>query len=268
MIDLAIVIVNYKMREHVRECLASIHHDLQRTALQVRIVVVDNDSRDGIEGVIARSPLQHKITAVMLSENRGYGFGVNKGLQAVEARYYFVINPDITFFEQDTSERLVAFMDAHTQVGIAGPKLLNTDGTLQHSCWRFPRWYTPLVRRTFLGKTEWGQKEINRFLMKDFDHARTQPVDALMGSAMIVRGELLSNVGYMSDEYFMYFEDIDWCKTFWSHHKAVYYVHDIVLRHGWQRASAKIKGIKAFFLDKLTRTHVKSAIKYFMKWGI
>lgn len=268
MIDLAIVIVNYKMREHVRECLASLHHDLQRTSLSVRIVVVDNDSRDGIEGVIARSPLNESITSIILEENRGYGFGVNKGLQAIDARYYLVINPDITFFEHNTCERLVAFMESHKHVGIAGPKLLNTDGTLQHSCWRFPRWYTPLVRRTFLGKTTWGQKETARFLMKDFDHKRTQPVDALMGSAMMVRGELLATVGYMSEEYFMYFEDVDWCKSFWKHHKSVYYVHDIVLRHGWQRASAKIKGAKAFFLDKLARTHVKSAIRYFMKWGI
>lgn len=268
MVDLAIVIVNFQMKDHIVTCLASLARDVAGADFTYSVVVVENNSGEDLAEIIAQSPIASHITLITNEKNLGMAGGVNVGLKSVSARYYFILNPDITFFERDTCKRLIATMERSPHIGLAGPKLLSTDGSLQHSCWRFPRWYTPLMRRTPLGKTRWGKKELRRFLMEDFDHARTQPVDAIMGSAMFVRGITLTTVGLMTEEYFMYFEDIDWCRMFWGSHVPVYYIHDITLRHGWQRASAKIKGIKGILMNKLTRVHLLSSVRYFLKWGI
>ncbi len=263
--DIAVILVNFKMANFVKASLSGLKTQCENSNLNIRIVVVDNNSDDNVRDIIGESGCTN-LTSVFLSENLGYGGGVNRGIQAVEAKYYFVVNPDLVFFEDRTLDRLHSFMEENKKVGMAAPKLLNTDGSLQLSCWRFPSRMVPMYRRTALGNTKRGRKAIRNFLMEEWDHKQTQPVECIMGSAMFVRAESLKKVGLMSEEYFMYFEDMDWCRRFWNHHQPIYYVHDVRIRHHWQRDSAKVKGIKAVALNSLTRTHVKSWMKYMWKW--
>ncbi|MAG11252.1 MAG: hypothetical protein CMI52_00385 [Parcubacteria group bacterium] len=263
--DISIIIVNYKMADFVRDCLAGLKKQCDESPLNIRIVVVDNNSEDHLRNIITQSNCPN-ITSVFLKQNLGYGGGVNEGIRAVKADYYFVVNPDLVFFEESTLNRLYAFMENNKKIGMCAPKLINTDGSLQYSCWRFPKRLVPMYRRTKLGNTKRGQKALQHFLMEDWDHNQTRPVECVMGSAMFVRGETLKEVGLMSEEYFMYFEDMDWCRQFWNANKPIYYVHDVRIRHHWQRDSAKVKGIKAVALSKLTRIHIKSWLKYMWKW--
>lgn len=264
--DIAVVIVNYKMREMVRACLASLQQDSATSTrpTPVHVVVVDNASSDGIEEFM-RETYPH-YTCIVNTRNQGYGSAVNRGIGAVAARYYFVLNPDTVFVEPHTLERLTAFMDTHPKIGVAAPKLLNADGTLQYSCNRFPHFAEQLLRRTALGGYPWVKRRIARLLMTDFDHEKTQPVDWVIGSAMFIRAEALHAVGGMDERFFMYFEDTDWCRRFWERHLPVYYVHDIVLMHRHMRGSARVPGLKALLLNHLARVHVFSWIKYMWKW--
>lgn len=266
MLDIAIIIVNYKMADHIEKCLASLAYELNATPLSFRMVIVDNASNDHVDEVISRSILSPHITLIHKEKNTGMASGVNVGLSSIEARYYFILNPDTVFFESASIYRLVKWMDAHTLVGMMGPKLLNDDGTLQFSCWRFPSFLTPLFRRTRFGATRRGKKILSSFHMKEWDHNRTQPVDCIMGSAMVVRNTALQQVGVMSDDYFMYFEDIDWCRRFWQKHIPVYYFHEVRIYHKHQRDSAKVEGIKALLFNRMTRVHVASWLKYLWKW--
>lgn len=263
--DISVIIVNYKMADFVKACLFGLKKQCEQSTLKIRIVIVDNNSDDHLRNIITQSGCDN-ITSVFLNENKGYGGGVNEGIHAVKAHYYFVVNPDLLFFEEHTLDRLHAFMENNKKIGMAAPKLLNNDGSLQMSCWRFPTRLLPMYRRTRLGNTKRGKKEVGRFLMEDWDHMQTRPVECIMGSAMLVRAEALKKVGLMSEEYFMYFEDMDWCRRFWNVHQPIYYIHDVRIRHHWQRDSAKVKGIKAIALNPLTRIHIKSWMKYMWKW--
>ncbi len=266
MVDIAIIIVNYRMADYVRSCLHSLAVEFGASSCTIHIVVVDNASHDDVQSVIHTSGCGAHTTLVELPKNRGYAAGVNAGMRAMRARYYFIINPDITFFEDATLLRLFRFMEENVRVGIVGPKLLYPDGSLQYSCWRLPTLFTPLYRRTQLGATTGGKKKLRHFLMQDFDHKKTIPVDCIMGSAMFVRAAAVAEVGDMSEEYFMYFEDIDWCRRFWAHHISVYYLHDVRLRHELKRDSAKVEGLKALFLNRMARVHVRSWLRYMWKW--
>ncbi|MBF8280891.1 MAG: putative glycosyltransferase [Candidatus Magasanikbacteria bacterium] len=265
MTDVSIIIVNYKMKDLIVPCLESLKADVSGSSLQVHVVVVDNASNDdSCPTILSQFP---DYTCLINTRNLGYGGAVNIGIRSHEAKYYFVLNPDTKFVEPRTIERLYAFMEAHPKIGMIGPKLLNVDGTLQFSCNRFPPLMIPLLRRTSLGEKKMFRRKVDRFLMRDFDHEKTQPVDWVIGSAMFVRASALKDVGFFDDRFFMYFEDTDWCRRFWEAHWPIYYVHDIVIMHHHGRGSARVPGVfRALFMNKLARLHVQSAMKYFWKW--
>ena len=161
-------------------------------------------------------------------------------------------------------------MDGHPQIGCIGPKLLNMDGTLQYSCYRFDLpsiLIKPLKQIHFDRKYRWVKLRTDHLLMTDFDHESTRPVDWVLGAAMVVRKEVVDHIGWFDDRYFMYLEDCDWCRRMWDVGWPVYYVHDIVIRHKHARDSAKIPGLlRALFKNKLARIHASSWIKYLLKW--
>lgn len=264
--DIAIIVVNYKMKEHIEKCFASLFSQIAQSTLDIGVVVVDSASDDNINLFL----IEHypQVKCILLQENGGFGKAQNVGMKSIEAKYYFILNPDTEFSGADhTLERLHHFMESHPNVGMAGPKLLNSDGSLQYSCWRFPTFWQPVFSRTRLGEKGKGKRIADHYFMKDFDHNSTRPVDALMGSAMFVRAEALKEVGVFDERFWMYFEDVDWCIRMWEAGWPIYYVHDAVLKHTHRRGSAKVPGIvRGFFKNKLARIHFVSWIKYFWKW--
>jgi len=264
--DIHIVIVNYKMKDKISVCLDTLFAELAQTDLQVQVTVVDNHSQDdSIAYLKNKFPQVHYIAQ---DENVGFGRSQNKGMLSCDATYYFALNPDTVFHpDQKTIERLYTFMKTHPKIGMISPKLVYPDGSLQYSCWRYPSFLQPFFQRTTLGKTSWGQKKVDYHHMKDFDHNKTIPVDAIMGSAMFVRKKAIDEVGMFDTRYFMYYEDIDWSLSMWEKGWPVYYVHDIVLTHIHGRGSASVPGVfRALFKNKLARIHVKSWVKFLWKW--
>lgn len=264
--DINIVIVNYKMKNDIEKCLVSLYKDINNSGLDIAITVVDNNSGDGID--IFLKEKYPDIKCLMQSENVGFGKSQNRGIKEVEAKYYFALNPDTEFPEgQSVIKKMYDFMENHPKIGMIGPKIINLDGSLQYSCWRFPRSLQPLYQRTKFGQTKRGSKKVSHHHMKDFRHDETRPVDAIMGSAMFVRKEAIDKVGLFDERFWMYFEDIDWCLRMWEAHWPVYYVHDIVIRHAHGRGSAKVPGVfRALIKNKLARVHLLSWIKYMWKW--
>ncbi len=266
MTDIAIIIVNYNMREHIERCFVSLFREIEVSPLSIDVVVVDNDSDDHIDAFLREK--YPTVSCMMRGDNKGFGSAQNVGMRSVAARYYFPLNPDTEFLEgQHTLDRLYGFMEAHPKIGMIGPKLLYPDGSLQYSCWRFPSFWQPLFSRSRLGATKRGKKISDWYFMKDFDHEKTQPVDAIMGSAMFVRGEVVKQVGMFDERFWMYFEDMDWCRRMGEAGWPVYYVHDIVMKHVHGRGSAKIPGLfMPLIKNKLARVHLVSWMKYMRKW--
>jgi len=268
--DIHIVFLNYVRKDDIVTALTSVFADIQECSYSVAITVVDNSqNQDGIREILRdRFPLVRYIDA---GGNVGFGRGNNVGFKAEEARYYFALNPDTII--PDTArviERIVKFMDEHVRIGGIGVKLVNMDDSLQYSCYRFNLssiLIKPLKHINLDKKYRWVKKHADKLEMKDFDHSTTRPVDWVLGAALVVRKEVVDQIGLFDERYFMYFEDCDWCHRMWDAGWSVYYVHDIVIKHAHARDSAKVPGIfRALFKNKLARIHAVSWIKYVWKW--
>ncbi|TAN32675.1 glycosyltransferase [Patescibacteria group bacterium] len=269
--DINIVFVNYLMKDDILNAVSSILKDIAGASCDVQITVADNsENKDGIKEELATKFPQIKY--VNSGGNVGFGKGNVVGFKDTPARYYFALNPDTVIPENSqTIERIIKFMDANPKVGCIGPKMVNVeDNSLQHSCYRFDLpsiLIKPLKQMNFDRKYEWVKKHADRLLMKDFDHNETMPVDWVLGAAMVVRKEVTDAIGWFDERYFMYMEDCDWCRVMWENGWPVYYVHDIVITHKHERASAKVPGVfKAFIKNKLARIHFYSWLKYMWKW--
>ncbi len=252
----SVIIVTYNSANVIRACLASLAAEVQAGVLEV--IVVDNASADGTPGLVRTEFPWARVMAG--NDNLGYSKGVNVGIREARARYLFILNPD-TVVKRGAVAKLVEFMDQNPRAGIAGPKLVFQDGSVQPSCRRFYTVTVLVLRRTPLGKLLRNPKPLRDHLMLDFDHASTREVDWLLGAAMFVRREAVDSVGMMDERFFLYFEDVDWCYRMKQRGLSVYYVADAVVEHGYQRASAQT------VLNRSFVAHVASLVRYYEKWG-
>lgn len=265
MLDICVTIVNTGEKDEIISCLNSLYADSAGCAFSYGVVIVDNGSNDSI---IDLEKMFSNLKVIIQECNEGFGKSHNKAIASTEAKYYFVLNPDTNFpVGGSFLKKMRAFMDENQQVGVAGPKIVYPDGSLQYSCYRFPTFLQPIYSRTKLGKKGKGKEIADNFLMKDFSHNETIPVDWVMGSAMFVRGAAIKKVGGFDDRFWMYAEDSDWCRRMWEKGWCVYYVHDVLIAHAHGRASAKVPGVlNALIKNKYARVHLLSWFKYFVKW--
>ena len=268
--DINIVFLNFFMKDDILQAVDSLVKDIADCPFDVQITVADNsENKDGIKQDLEKQFPQ--VRYVDSGGNVGFGKGNVVGFKTCEARYYFAINRDTIIPENSkTIERIVRYMDENPKIGCIGTKLTNMDGSLQYSCYRFDLpsiLIKPLKQINLDKKYAWVRKHTDKLLMKDFDHDETRPVDWVLGAAMVVRKEVVDDIGWFDDRYFMYLEDADWCHRMWEANWPVYYVHDIVIKHRHERGSAHVPGIfKALFKNKLARIHLASWIKYLWKW--
>lgn len=269
MVDISIVIVNYKMREDIDVCLSSVFRELGETDLKIAIHVVDNSQNvDGVKEMIEGK--YSRVQYIDSGGNIGFGAAQNIGLKKEKAKYYLILNPDVEFIEgQNTLVRMVKFMEANKEVGIAGPKNLNIDGSVQLSCARNFGIFDQIARRLELDKkSKYFKRKVDSYLMRDFAHNRTIDVDWIIGSFMFVRNELFEKIGYFDDRFFMYFEDCDICRRSWEAKFRVKYIHDIIVKHKHKRDSAGEHPFISPLVNRVTRIHLKSWFKYTLKWGL
>ncbi len=208
--DLSIVIVNWNVRDLLRRCLNSVLSSSQYPAAGIEVIVVDNGSSDGsVEMVRAEFPGVHLIAN---AENRGFPAANNQGLAVARGRYVLLLNPD-TEVVRDALATMVAFADAHPDVGMVGPQLLNSDGSVQSSRRRFPTLATAFFESTWLARYA-PRRLLERYEFLDQSDDVTQDVDWLYGAALMARREAIEQVGPMDEGYFMYSEELDWCRRF------------------------------------------------------
>lgn len=267
--DLNIVIVNYKMKDDIETCLASLFAELKDGGLDAAVQVVDNSGNaDGLEAM-----LKQKYPSVKYFDsggNLGFGRAQNLGLKKYQAEYYLPLNPDIRFLpNQRALKNMINFMANNPRVGIAGPKLLNPDGSVQASCFRFPGPLSQLIRRSGLNKKfAFLRNEVDDYLMSDFNRDAAAAVDWLMGSFLLARRQVAEQIGFFDDRYFIYFEDCDWCRRAWRAGWQVCYAADIAVQHAHHRDSAGRSAWLDVFQNKIARAHLKSWAQYFLKWGL
>jgi N-acetylglucosaminyl-diphospho-decaprenol L-rhamnosyltransferase len=196
------VIVSYNSREHLR---ASVE-PLSKMG-GVAVFVVDNASTDGALTTIEDLP----VTVVPLGENRGFGAGCNSGARIGNAPLLLFLNPDATI-DETSLERLAAVVENDDRVGLAGPRILEADGSLAWSQRRFPRLRSTYARAFFLHRlfrnAGWTDE-----LIRDRDaYERPGSPDWVSGACMLVRRSVFEQVGGFDERFFLYCEDKDLCR--------------------------------------------------------
>jgi len=260
--ELSIVVTSYKNPAVLRLCLESLKKNV--LCENFEILVLDSATEEDTE--IMMRELFPKIKFFAHFQNLGFAKLVNEGIKNAKGDYVLILNADI-IVEKKSVDLLLEYLKNNHSVGIIGPKLLNFDGKIQPSCFRF---YTPLIiiyRRTALGRLKFAKKEIDRFLYKDKCLEKPQEVDWLMGSAIMASRKNIDKIGLMEENFgFMYFEDVDWCRRFWEKGFRVIYYPLAKMYHYHGKGSASTSSLKAIIFNKLTREHIKSGLKYFWKY--
>jgi len=209
--DISVIIVSWNARACLQECLASL--PAASATQSVETIIVDNNSSDGsVEMVEAEFP---SVKLIRLNENRGFAAANNIGIRASSGRYLALVNSDVIFLDQ-CLDKLAGYMDAHAEIGIVGPRVLNRDLSLQFSCRRFPSLWNNFCYFTRLFKVfpncEWLAGEH----LSAFDHNSIRKVDALVGCFLVARKSAVDEFGLLDEGFFIYAEDVDWCKRSWD----------------------------------------------------
>ena len=200
--DASVVVVTYNALPWLERCLESVAgHE---------IVVVDHGSTDGtLEFVRTR----HPEVQLVEQENRGMGGGNNTGMRLGTGRYFFLLNSD-AWVVGDAIEQLVAYADAHPDAAVVGPRLRNTDGTLQRSVRGEPTLWRLATEYLFVRKVAPNTRLLNPLYVGGFDHETETEADWLYGPALLVRREAVDEVGEFDETFFMFSEEVDWMTRF------------------------------------------------------
>ena len=261
---LSIIINHYQSPEVLKLCL---NYLKKNAPLGSEVIVTDSATDEKTEDLMRYD--FPEVTFLASKENIGFAKSVNRGILRAKGDFFLIINADVIISKKDAIPKILASMEESADIGVLAPRLLNINGEHQSSCFRFYSPLTILARHTPFGKTVWGRKELERFLIKDAPRSGGAfGVDWLMGSALLVRREAYEQVGPLNENYFMYFEDTDWCRSFWEKGWKVVYYPETFFYHYHFQASKKRGALLDLFMNKYARTHLLSALKYFKKYGL
>lgn len=218
MLDLAVIIVSWNVRDYLSECLSSVYAELNRSRLKGEIWVVDNGSTDGTLAVLENFfPATHVIAN---QHNAGFGAANNQGIVAAcekSPRYLFLLNPD-TLVRPGAIHNLVTFLDENPESGMAGARLVYRDGRFQHSAFAFPG-----IAQLFFDLWPVSSRLYNSRLNGRYPRSLYRPdgapfeIDHPLGAAMMVRRDVAEKTNGFDESFHMYCEEIDWC---WRIHNA------------------------------------------------
>lgn len=213
--SLLIVIVNYRTPDLTIDCLKSLEDEINLLP-DTRVIVTDNASGDGSVEAIAAAITSHQwgewVEFLPLEHNGGFAFGNNAAIRPVSEAsalppYVLLLNPD-TVVRPGALKALLDFMNAHPDVGIAGSRLEDPDGTPQRSAFRFHS-----LLSEFEGAINTGfiSKLLSRWVIAPPVVDDSCEIDWVAGASMIIRREVFESVGLLDENYFMYFEEVDFC---------------------------------------------------------
>jgi hypothetical protein len=265
-VQLSIIIVNYNVRDFLHNALLSI--EKARKGIRSEIIVVDNASEDGSVAMLrTQFPRVHVIAS---PTNLGFAKANNVGLQKAKGAYCLLINPD-TVVQEDTLQVMLDFFELHPEVGLAGCKILNPDGTFQLACRRsFPAPWVAFTKIFGLSTLFPNSKWFGRYNLTYRPTDQTYEVDAVSGSFMMIRRSAFREVGGLDEDFFMYGEDLDWCYRFQHAGWKIFYVHTTSIIHykGESTRRSSLNEVRTFY--EAMRLFVKKHYgrSYLLLWSL
>ncbi|MFC2031389.1 glycosyltransferase family 2 protein [Chloroflexota bacterium] len=209
MIDLSIIIVSWNVRDLLRQCLTSITDAPSTSSIKTEIIVVDNASHDGSPEAV-RDEFPH-VQLIANKTNLGFTAANNQGLARAEGHLLLLLNPD-TEVLADALTTMTRYMGDHPDVGALGPQLRYSDGSLQPSRRRFPTMATAMAESTVVQEWWPDNRILRKYYMTDTPDETIQPVDWVVGACLLLRRGVYEEIGGLDEGFFMYSEELDWCR--------------------------------------------------------
>jgi len=251
--DLSIIIVSWNVREKLRENLAAVFKS--GGDFNFEVFVVDNNSADGSAEMVRTEFPEAKLIAN--AENLGFAKANNQALRAASGRYVLLLNPDMRVFP-DTLENMAAWMDNHKEAALAGCRLIDEKGNILKHVRRFPKIFDQLA--VVLKLPHFFPSLLDNYLMSGFDYAKEAEVDSIRGAFFMIRQETLEKIGLLDERYFLWFEEVDYCRR----------VKNAGLRIFYTPAAECLDYVgQSFGQVKRGRTQKyfqESMLEYFRKW--
>jgi N-acetylglucosaminyl-diphospho-decaprenol L-rhamnosyltransferase len=200
-LDVSLIVVSHNTRGHLERCLSELGRGHE-------VIVVDTGSTDGSQELV-RDGFPH-ARLLTLAGNPGYGGASNAGIHLASGRQVLLMNAD-TWPLPHAVERLVEFAEGEPSAGIVGPRLLNPDRSVQPSVRGFPTLWRLATEYLFLRRVAPRSRALNAFYGSGFDHNSRRDADFVTGAVMLVRRQMLDEIGDFDTSFFMFNEEVDLC---------------------------------------------------------
>lgn len=208
-ISVSVIIVSWNAKDYLVECLQSLTAPASQHPLE--IIVVDNASADGSPEIVEKDFPQVRL--IRTGANLGFAKANNIGIKQCSGEYVCLINSDVNVLK-DSIAYLVAYMEAHPSVGIAGPRMLDAKGNTGRSCRGFPGVWNMFCHALALDALFPNWRLFGGYILRYWPQNTTREVGILGGWFWIIRRQALEQVGLLDENFFFYGEDMDWCKRF------------------------------------------------------
>ncbi|TDQ09912.1 glycosyltransferase family 2 protein [Pedobacter metabolipauper] len=248
---LSISIVLYENDREVEKTIRSVLN----AKINLRLYLIDNSKTDVLKYLAADERIQYTFNNANIGYGAAHNIAIKKSLSE-EIPYHLVMNPDINF-QEGTLEKIYAFMEENKSIGSLMPKVYYEDGSIQRLCKLLP---TPLnlIGRRFIGNSALAKRKNEEYELHNFSYTQILDTPSLSGCFMFIRTEVLKKSGIFDPRYFMYLEDYDLTRRIHKVSRTVFYP-GVSIIHGHAQESYKN--------GTLLKIHIRSAIKYFNKWG-
>ncbi len=261
MVDLSIIIVSFNTRDVTRRCLRCVEQF--RPGCTHEVLVVDNASTDGSPDMVEQEFPGVKL--VRLSRNKGFAGGNNEGIRRASGRYLLLLNSD-AFVGQGVIDATLAYMNEHPSTGVLGCALTNPDGSPQPSARMLPGLVNKVFVMTGLTARFPSSRLFGRVDFSWWDHSHPLQVGWVVGAYFLVRSEVIDAIGLLDERYFLYFDEIDFCRAAalagWA---VVFYPHARVVHLGGQSTARSGAGVTATGRQLLAH-RIRSEFRYYRKW--
>jgi len=265
--DISFCIVTYQAKDYLKACLDSIENC--KIPLNYEIIVVDNSSTDGTQTMLETNFPQVRI--VQNAGNMGYTVPMNQAMRLGSGAYLIQLNPD-TIVKENSIEILIDFMQNHPGVGVCGPKVLNSDGSLQKQCRRGEPKPLAVIGYFFkLGKIFPENRSLNEYLLAYLPEDQTSAVAGVAGSCMLIRRSVIDQIGYLDEQFFAYQEDADFCRRARQAGWEGYYVPSAEIIHYGGQGGTRVQPFRSILAWHTSyyiyyRKHLAKDYPFYFNW--
>lgn len=254
MIDVSIIIVNYKVADLVEQCIKSVFEHTK--GVNFEVILIDNASGDDVVPRISSS--FKEVNIIANNRNLGFASACNQGIEIARGDFILLLNPD-TELKDDAISSIVSKMRSDPEVGVGGVHLINPDGSHQSSgVRRFPGVIDQLMIMLKIPHLIGDVGPVHRYMMHDLDYTESQDVDQVMGAFFCIRRDLIGKIGPLDREFFIWFEEVDFCRRAVDAGYRIRYYADIEAVHHRGKSFGQVATIKK---QKWIRTSLRRYIR-------